>query len=133
MTDTDLGSLQAWLAVEHEAVWLYGVIGGRVDDLSDDARDAWNRHRDNRDQVEAWIRTAGAEPAGPQMGYVQAAINSAAAARRAAQAVEAKVAAAAVSNLTEPKHRAVTVGVLRAAARAATEWGGPASAFPGLG
>jgi hypothetical protein len=131
--DVDLEPLQAWLALEHEAVWVYGVIGGRVDELSDEARDAWDRHRDIRDQVAAWITAAGGEPVGPQMGYDGVTINSRAAARRAAQAVEAKVAAAAVSNLAEPKHRAVTVDALRAAAQAATEWGGPASAFPGLG
>jgi hypothetical protein len=129
----DLEPLQAWLAVEHEAVWVYGLIGGRVDDLSDAARIAWNRHRDTRDQLEAWIRAAGGEPVGPQMGYAQAPVNSAAAARRAAQAVEAKITAAALSNLAERDHRAVSVKALREAARAATQWGGPASAFPGLG
>ncbi|HUP99186.1 MAG TPA: DUF4439 domain-containing protein [Aeromicrobium sp.] len=132
MNDGDVESLQAWLAVEHEAVWLYGVIGGRVDELTDAARDAWNRHRDNRDQLEAWIRAAGGEPVGPHMGYTPAAIDSARTARRAAQAVEAKVSAAAVGNLADSRHRAVAVTALRRAARAATEWGAAASAFPGL-
>ena len=53
---TDLESLQAWLAIEHEAVWVYGVIGGRRDDLSDEAKDAWNRHRDTRDKLEAYAK-----------------------------------------------------------------------------
>lgn len=132
MNDGELEALQAWLAVEHEAVWLYGVIGGRVDDLSDRARDAWNRHRDNRDQVTSWIRTLGAEPVAPHMGYAPATITSAGAARRAAQAVEAKTAAAAVANLSEPARRAMTVTALRGAARAAAAWGAAASAFPGL-
>jgi hypothetical protein len=130
---TELEPLQAWLAIEHEAVWLYGVIGGRIDDLTETARDAWNRHRETRDQLVSWIRADGGEPVGPHLGYPQAAIDSAADARQAAQGVEQQVTAAAVGNLAEPERRETTVAALRAAALAAAQWGAPASAFPGLG
>jgi len=69
---------------------------------------------------------------GPHLGYKLAAVDSGTDARPAAQAVEDNATAAAVGNLTDPERRATTVAALRASARAATEWGGPASAFPGL-
>lgn len=135
MTDLNAASLeswQAWLAVEHEAVWLYGLLGGRIDDVQGEARTAWNRHRDTRDRLTAVIRAAGAEPDGPQLSYRHAAVESGADARRAAQAIEAKVEIAAVSCLDDAAHRSEVVAALRAAARAASEWGARPTAFPGL-
>ena len=38
-------ALQTWLALEHEAVWLYGQIGARVRDLSGAARASYDAHR----------------------------------------------------------------------------------------
>src|SRR5690349_367438 len=96
ITAASVESWQTWLTVEHEAVWLYGLIGGRVVDLTGPARVAWNRHRDTRDWVTARIRALGAEPDGPQLSY-PAAVESAAAARRAAEAIEAKVGIAALA------------------------------------
>lgn len=127
-----LESWQAWLAVEHEAVWLYGLIGGRIDDLQDAARAAWNRHRDTRDRLTAVIGAAGAEPDGPQLSYRQAAFESEADARRAAQTIEAKVEIVAVACIDDAAHRREVVAALRAAARAASEWGAKPTAFPGL-
>ncbi|MFL6091137.1 MAG: DUF4439 domain-containing protein [Aeromicrobium sp.] len=129
---TDLESLQAWLAIEHEAVWVYGVIGGRRDDLSDEAKDAWNRHRDTRDRLEGWIRVLHGEPVGPQMGYALEPIDSNDTARVAAQSVEGKAVAATVTNLGNAHHRVEIVAALRASARARAEWGAAPSAFPGL-
>jgi len=127
-----VGSWQAWLAVEHEAVWLYGLIGGRVEDLRDAAKTAWNRHRDTRDRLASQIHAAGADPAGPQLGYQGVAVNSAADARRAAQTIEAKVEIAALACISDTAHRPEVVAALRAAARAAASWGAKPTAFPGL-
>jgi hypothetical protein len=135
MTDLNTASLeswQTWLAVEHEAVWLYGLIGGRIDDLTDTARVAWNRHRETRDQLTALIRTAGAEPAGPHLSYQEPAISSVADARRTAQTIEAKAEIAALACITDAAHRPEVVTAVRAAARAAASWGARPTAFPGL-
>jgi uncharacterized protein DUF4439 len=135
MTDVNAASLeswQTWLAVEHEAVWLYGLIGGRIDDLTDTARVAWNRHRDTRDWLTARIRHAGTEPDGPLLSYREAAVNSVADARRAAQTIEAEVEIAALACISDAAYRSEVVTALRAAARAAADWGAKPSAFPGL-
>lgn len=135
MTDLNTASLeswQTWLAVEHEAVWLYSLIGGRIDDLTDTARVAWNRHRETRDRLTAVIRAADAEPDGPHLSYQEAAISSAADARRAAQAMEAKVEIAALACIGDVAHRSDVVAALRAAAQAAASWGARPTAFPGL-
>ena len=42
---TRLDDLQTWLALEHEAVWLYGMIGARVDGLARPARTSYDAHR----------------------------------------------------------------------------------------
>ena len=135
MTDINAASLeswQAWLAVEHEAVWLYGLIGGRLDDLSDEARAAWNRHRDTRDWVTDQIRSAGEEPDGPHLSYQEAAIDSIADARRSAQTIEATVQIAAVACIGDTARRSDIVAALRASARSAATWGAKPTAFPGL-
>jgi hypothetical protein len=135
MTDinsTPVESWQAWLAVEHEAVWLYSLIGGRVDDVADAARASWNRHRDTRDRLAEQISAADGEPDGPRVSYPVAAVNSATDARRAAQAIEATVQTAALACINDAKHRPDVVAALRAAARAAATWGAAPTAFPGL-
>src|SRR5262245_55102319 len=126
MTDINGASLeawQAWLAVEHEAVWLYSLIGGRLDDLSDAARAEWNRHRDTRDRLTALIRADGAEPERPHLSYPEASIHSVTDAQRAAQTIEAKVEIAALACINDTAHRPDSVAALRAAARAAANWG----------
>lgn len=136
MTDinsTPVESWQAWLAVEHEAVWLYSLIGGRVDDVADAARASWNRHRDTRDRLAEQIRAAGAEPDGPRVSYQVAAVDSATDARRAAQTIEATVQDAALACIEDTEHRPEVIAALRAAARAAATWGATPTAFPGLG
>ena len=135
MTDINTApveSWQSWLAVEHEAVWLYGLIGGRVDDFSDAARDAWNRHRDTRDRLIAVVRAAGAEPDGPMLSYPVAAIDGPADARRAAQTIEAKIEIASLACISDATHRPEVVAALRAAARAEAMWGAQPRSFPGL-
>jgi len=125
-------SWQAWLGVEHEAVWLYSLIGGRVDDVADPAREAWNSHRDARDRLTALVRAAGAEPDGPRLSYRDVAIDSVADAQRAAQTIEATVGIAALACIGDAARRSDVVAAVRAAARVAATWGAKPTAFPGL-
>lgn len=127
-----LDALQAWLAVEHEAVWLYGVIGGRIDSLSDAARKAWNEHRDNRDRLTDIIQAAQAEPVGPSMGYGAIKIDSVSAARSAAQGVENRVESACIGAMDDRNNRSFAVRCLRSAAVRGIDWGAGPDAFPGL-
>jgi hypothetical protein len=124
--------LQAWLALEHEAVWLYGVIGGRVDDVSDAAHRAWDRHRGVRDRLMGVIRSAGGDPAGPAMGYEPTQIDSEHSARLAAQSVENRISTACVTALASAPDRRRAATGLQASAAAAAVWGAKPQAFPGL-
>lgn len=126
--------LRRWLALEHEAVWLYGLIGGRFDDLRGLAESAWQHHRAGRDHLSMTIRTAGATPVGPAMSYARP-VTTEAEARAAARDVELRVAAAALAALAASARRAdrrFAISRTRAAARAAISWGAEPQAFPGL-
>jgi hypothetical protein len=124
--------LQAWLALEHEAVWLYGVIGGRVDDVSDAAHRAWSRHRNTRDKLIALIGALDARPAAPAMGYEPTHIDTENQARAAAQSVEDRIARSCVNALASAPDRRRAAAGLRTAAATAARWGGEPQAFPGL-
>lgn len=131
MTDR-IALLQAWLALEHEAVWLYGVIGGRVDSVDDDAHTSWDRHRNVRDRLIGLIRAAGGAPAAPAMGYAPTRINSESDGRRAAQSIERRLANACLATLASDADRARAVKGLTSSAQAAAQWGARPEAFPGL-
>ena len=69
-----LPALQQTLAAEHAAVFVYGVLGGRVSELSDptaagrlDA--AYEAHRARRDQLRSVIADLGEEPVAAEAGY----------------------------------------------------------------
>ncbi len=67
-------ALQLALAGEHAAVYLYGVVGGRVSVSTHAAlwqrvRTAYELHRSRRDQLVSMVRTAGAEPVAAEVGY----------------------------------------------------------------
>ena len=129
-----MAELQHWLALEHEAVWQYGLIGGRFDDLRDHAEAAWQEHRAARDHLSEVISTAGPTPVGPAMSY-GAPAPTPARARAVARGVEKRVAAAALTALGASGKRAerrFAVSRVRAAARAAIIWGDQPRAFPGL-
>ena len=127
-----LALLQAWLALEHEAVWLYGVIGGRVNDLDEHAHASWDRHRNDRDRLIGVIHAIGGDPVAPAMGYEPTRIDSTAAGRRAAQSIENRIASACMGALASDRDRARALKVLQSSARAATAWGARPEAFPGL-
>lgn len=132
MTATD--DLQQWLALEHEAVWLYGVIGARVDNLADAARRSYDAHRVARDRLLALVRDAGGQPVGPALTYGPGVVDSRRTARAAASDVEERIAAACVTLFggSDEKGRRFAMSGLRRAALAALDWGADVRAFPGL-
>jgi len=92
-------ALQKTLAGEHAAVYLYGVIGGRVSssssaELWQRVRDAYNLHRGRRDQLMAMVRAAGADPVPAEVSYeLPNPASTSAQLRRVAREVEQRCAA----------------------------------------
>jgi len=127
-------ALQTWLALEHEAVWLYGQIGARVRDLSGAARGSYDAHRTERDHLLATLNDAGATPVGPQLTYGDDLVNSAKQARTAAADLEDRICAVCVTivGLAGTTGRTRAVAGLRAAALAAVDWDADPQPFPGL-
>ncbi|HET6626129.1 MAG TPA: ferritin-like domain-containing protein [Nocardioidaceae bacterium] len=67
-------ALQAALAGEHAALYVYGVVGGRVSvsaqpTLWSRVRSAYTTHRGRRDQLISMIRAAGARPVAAEISY----------------------------------------------------------------
>ena len=134
-TMTRLDDLQAWLALEHEAVWLYGMIGARVDTLAKPARTSYDAHRVGPRPAPcagrarpAAIRSDRPSPTATSV------IDSAKEARAAASNVEERIAAACVTLFggADKDGRRFAMSGLRRAALAALDWGAPVRAFPGL-
>ena len=131
---TRLDDLQSWLALEHEAVWLYGLIGARVDGISKSASTSYDAHRLVRDRLIALVDRAGGQTAGPALTYGDSRVDSPKDARAAASSIEERIAAACVyvfGNANADGRRFAMSG-LRRAALAALDWGAPVRAFPGL-
>jgi hypothetical protein len=129
-----LEDLQAWLALEHEAVWLYGLIGARVGRLATPARTSYDAHRVARDRLRTLVDDAGGQPIGPALSYGDDRIDSVKDARAAASSVEERIAAACVAlfGTVGSDGRRFAMSGLRRAALAALDWGAPVRAFPGL-
>jgi hypothetical protein len=71
---TPLQALQATLAGEHAAVYVYGVLGGRLSssehpDLMARLTSAYDTHRRRRDQLTERVRAAGGEPVAAEISY----------------------------------------------------------------
>ncbi|MGZ4460778.1 MAG: ferritin-like domain-containing protein [Nocardioides sp.] len=71
---TPLQAIQATLVGEHAAVYVYGVVGGRVSSSADPAlaakvAQAYTTHRGRRDQLTAMVRAAGADPVAADVSY----------------------------------------------------------------
>lgn len=69
-----LAALQATLAGEHAAVWVYGVLGAqasrsREPGLFTALSDAWALHRKRRDQLTQMISQRDATPVASQVSY----------------------------------------------------------------
>ena len=131
---TRVEDLQRWLALEHEAVWLYGVIGARVGDLAKPARTSYDAHRAVRDRLLELIDGLGGRPVGTALTYGNELVDSPRAARAAASDVEARIAAACLTVFgpADTTGRRFAMAGLRRAALATLDWGADARAFPGL-
>lgn len=132
MTPTE--AMQAWLALEHEAVWLYPVLGARFDSLVKPARASFAAHRDTRDALVGRLRSLGAEPVAAALGYLVGPLTTAGEARSAAQSLESRISAAllTLAGVAEGDLRGDAVTSLRTSALAEQSWGAAPSAFPGL-
>jgi hypothetical protein len=131
---TPVEAMQAWLALEHEAVWLYPVIGARFDDLLARATTSFEAHRDTRDGLLARLQAAGALPVSTALTYDVGPLTTPAEARTAARTMEDQVATAclALVGLAEAETKVYAIKNLTRAARAGQTWGAEPRAFPGL-
>jgi hypothetical protein len=137
---TPLEALQATLAGEHAAVWVYGAIGGRVSvsrhpDLAARVRTAYTKHRGRRDQVVAMIRAVGATPVASKVSYeLPDAARTPAQLTRAALDVERRCTAvyADMVGSTSRANRQWAIDALVDSAVRQLGFGGSPDAFPGL-
>ncbi|HEX5769970.1 MAG TPA: ferritin-like domain-containing protein [Nocardioidaceae bacterium] len=134
-------ALQLALAGEHAAVYLYGVVGGRVSvsthaELWQRVRDAYNLHRGRRDQLVSMVRTAGAEPVAAEVSYeLPNPAMTPAQLERVALEVEQRCAAVYADTVgsTAGANRQWALDALEDAAVRLLGFGGEAEPFPGLG
>lgn len=134
-------ALQEALAGEHAAVYVYGVIGGRVS-VSTEA-DLWSRvdeayalHRGRRDQLTAMVRAAGADPVAAEVSYeLPNEATTPTRLREAALAVEQRSAAvyADMVGSTSGANRQWALEALQDASVRMLGFGGRPEAFPGIG
>jgi hypothetical protein len=132
MTSTE--ALQDWLALEHEAVWLYPVIGARFDALAARARTSYGQHTGVRDRLLSRLHELDVEPVPTALSYDVGRLRTRARAGEAARQVERDITAACLTLAGEStgELRTYATAGLRRAALAEITWGGPPKAFPGL-
>jgi hypothetical protein len=71
---TPVEAMQTTLAGEHAALYLYGVVGGRLSAadapaLTDLVNRAYVEHRRRRDQLTEMVRASGADPVAGRVSY----------------------------------------------------------------
>lgn len=138
---TPIEALQATLAAEHAAVYLYGVVGGRVSistqaELWQAVRDSYTVHRGRRDQLVAMVRAAGAEPVAAEVSYaLPNEATTPAQLERTALTVEERCAAvyADMVGSTSGANRQWALDALQDAAVRLLGFGGEPEPFPGIG
>lgn len=136
---TPLEGLQLALAGEHAAVYVYGVLGGRISTRESPRHAAaigaaYATHRARRDQLHVLVRGLGGEPVVPAIAYQHGPAESTAQILREAVGLETRCAAVyaqAVSSTVGP-HRQWAIDALTDAAVRLLSFGGTAEAFPGL-
>ncbi len=136
---TPLQALQTTLAGEHAAVYVYGVIGGRVSASADPAlarlvAAAYVTHRGRRDQLTSMVRVAGGDPVAADVSYqVPTPCRTTDEQRRAALVTEQRCAQvyAAMVGATSQANRQWAIDALADTAVRELGFGGPAEAFPG--
>lgn len=131
---TATARLNAWLALEHEAVWLYPLVGARFDDLLPRARASFEAHRDTRDGLLRRLAALKVEPVSTLLTYGTSLPRTPARAERAAQDVESRIAAVCLrlAGESQDQLRAHAMKNLTKAALAELTWGADLRAFPGL-
>jgi hypothetical protein len=133
-TETELRLTQRWLALEHEAIWVLGLVGARFPDLADAARKDVGAHLATRDRLRTVARSLGGQPVATAAAYDVTDPADASAARTLIQDVESRIAAACVRLVAETTEKARDHAVrgLRTASLAQVRWGAEPEAFPGL-
>lgn len=131
---TTVDALNAWLALEHEAVWLYPVIGAQFFDLRPRATRSFEAHRDVRDALLSRLQRLGVDPVATKLSYELGPMKTEKQARSTAQRVESHICAACLrlAGEAEAKTRTSAIKHLKRAALAEQTWGAAPSAFPGL-
>lgn len=127
-------TMQDWLALEHEAVWLYPVIGARFDDVADRARMSYGKHQGVRDRLLFRLHQMDLEPVPTRLSYDVGRLRTRKRALAAAQQLERDIAAVCLTltgDSTGELRTYATAGVRRAALAEIT-WGGSPDPFPGL-
>ena len=135
-----LEALQATLAGEHAAVYVYGVIGGRVSvsahpDLAALVASAYTTHRGRRDQLLAMVRAAGAEPVAAEVSYeLPNPARTTGQLLSAAEETERRCAAvyADMVGSTSRAHRQWAIDALTDSAVRVLGFGAPPEPFPGV-
>ena len=135
-----LHALQATLAGEHAALYVYGALGGRTSQSASPAlyaalRQGYDVHRAQRDQISRSIRDLGSDPVAAAVSYeVNDPLDTAVQVRRAALALERRCAASYTSlvaqSVSEQRRRALTALTSSAVRQLAI--GGQPEAFPGI-
>lgn len=136
---TPVEALQETLAAEHAAVYVYGVLGGRLSTSAFPAesariRAAYDAHRSRRDLLRALVSDRDAEPVAAAAAYaVRLGDGSAAALERAALEVEegcAEVYSQLVA-ATSGQVRRLGITALTETGLRILDLGGAPSAYPG--
>lgn len=138
---TPLQALQTTLAGEHAAVYVYGVLGGRVSASAEQGlwqlvEEAYTVHLERRDQLMGVVRDAGAEPVAAEVSYrLPTPAETTAQLRRAALETERRCAAvyADMVGSTSRAHRQWALQALDDTAVRELKFGGDPEAFPGVG
>ena len=132
-------ALQATLAAEHAAVYVYGVLGGRVSTAQDPrvaslVRSAYDTHRARRDQLRSVISDLGRTPVGTEEAYaVDAGDRDGAHLAEVALVTEERCAAVysqLVASTVDDQRRWAVQALTDASLRALT-FGGKAETWPG--
>jgi hypothetical protein len=138
---TPLRALQQALAGEHAAVYLYGVLGGRVSssdqpDLAARLSAAYAVHRGRRDQLTTMVRAAKGTPVAAQLSYeLPNPARTAAQLGAAARIVEGRCASVYADTVgsTSRGNRQWAIDALLDTAVREMSFGAPPERFPGVG
>jgi hypothetical protein len=138
---TPLEALQRTLAGEHAAVYVYGVLGGRVSSstepgLATRLASAYATHRGRRDQLSEMVRRAKADPVAAETSYrLPTPARTAGQLGSAARVVEERCAAVyadAVGSTSQADRQWAIDALLDAAVRQLS-FGARPESFPGVG